>query len=92
MIYDKQGSVLLLRHGAAAYPNPVTDHVRVESYETLQSPVDISVYSVFGQLSHSEMIEDPANIILDLSHLPGGIYILKASDGNRECFVRIIKK
>ncbi|NTV82985.1 MAG: T9SS type B sorting domain-containing protein, partial [Bacteroidales bacterium] len=84
-VYERKGSVLLLRHGAAAYPNPVTGHVNIKPYEVLKSPVSISVISVFGQLSHSEIIEDPAKIDLDLSHLPGGIYILKVSDGNREC-------
>jgi gliding motility-associated-like protein len=92
LIYDRKGSVLLLRHGAAAYPNPVTDHVRVESYETMESPVIISVYSIFGQLSQFEIIEDAGNIDINLSHLPGGIYILRVSDGSRDCFVRIIKK
>jgi len=53
--------------------------------------VSISVFSVFGQLSHSEVIEDPGNINIDLSNLPGGIYILKASDGSRDCYVRIVK-
>jgi gliding motility-associated-like protein len=91
LVYERKGSVLLLRHGAAAFPNPVTDHVNIKPYETLQPPVIISVYSVFGQLSHSEIIEDPGNINIDLSNLPGGIYMLKASDGSRDCYVRIIK-
>jgi len=91
LVYERKGSVLLLRHGAAAFPNPVTDHVNIKPYEILQPPVHISVYSVFGQLSHSEIIEDQGNINIDLSNLPGGIYILKASDGNRDCYVRIIK-
>jgi gliding motility-associated-like protein len=90
-LYDRKGSVLLLRHGAAAYPNPVNSQLKVETYESLQSPVSISVYSVYGQLSHSEVINDPANLVVDLSHLKNGIYILKASDGKRDCFVRIIK-
>jgi len=90
-IYEQKGSVLLLRNGAAASPNPVTGHVRITSYETLESPVNVSVYSIFGQLSYSKIIDDPANITLDLSLLPGGIYIVKASDGKRDCYVRIIK-
>jgi gliding motility-associated-like protein len=92
LIYNKKGSVLLLRHGAAAYPNPVTDRVTLETYETLQPPVYISVYSIFGQLSYSEIVDDPGYMHLDLSGLPGGIYIIKASDGARDCYARIIKK
>lgn len=89
--YDRQGSVLLLRHGSAAYPNPVTDNVRIKTYDLLNSPVIISVYSVFGQLAHSETVIDPENIVIDISHLSGGIYILKVSDGNLDSYVRIIK-
>jgi gliding motility-associated-like protein len=90
--YDRKGSVLLLRHGAAAYPNPVTDRVKLEPYEMLDSPVTVSVYSVFGQLAYTEIIENTGNINIDLSQLPGGIYILKASDGKNDCYARIIKK
>jgi len=90
-IYEQKGSVLLLRHGATAIPNPVIGHVRITSYEILESPVSISVYSIFGQLSYSKIADDPANIDLDLSQLPGGIYFVKASDGKRDCYVRIIK-
>ncbi len=89
--YDRQGSVLLLRHGSAAFPNPVNDIVRIKSYDQLQSPVTVEVYSVFGQLAHSEKVVDPDNILVDLSQLSGGIYILKATDGTHDCYVRIIK-
>ena len=89
--YYKEGSVLLLRHGAEAFPNPVSDNVRIKVHETLQAPVTVSVYSVFGQLAHSEIINDTRNITLDLSRLESGIYILRITDGNRESFVRIIK-
>jgi gliding motility-associated-like protein len=89
--YDREGSVLLLRHGAEASPNPVTDKVRVKVYETLQPPVTASVYSVFGQLAESEIINDTGNIVLDLSHLRSGIYIVRIDDGKKSSFVRIIK-
>lgn len=90
--YDRKGSVLLLRHGAAAFPNPVTDHVVVEPYESLEGPLTVTVYSVYGQLSHSEIIEDPANITLNLESLESGTYIVKVSDGKKDCYARIIKK
>jgi gliding motility-associated-like protein len=91
LMYDRQGSVLLLRHGSAAFPNPVTDFVRIKPFDKLLSPVTVEVYSVFGQLAYSVSVEDPDNIIVDLSHLSSGIYILKATDGNQNCYARIIK-
>jgi gliding motility-associated-like protein len=89
--YEKKGSVLLLRHGAEAFPNPVSDNVRIKVHGTLNAPASATVFSVFGQASYSEIIDDPGNIILDLSHLPGGIYIIKIDDGSTSSFVRIIK-
>jgi hypothetical protein len=82
---------MLLRHGAEAYPNPVTDKVQVKVHETLQAPVTVTVFSVFGQVAYSEIINDTANITLNLSHLSSGIYILRIDDGTRNSFARIIK-
>ena len=90
--YERKGSVLLLRHGAAAYPNPVTDHVVIEPYEVMDGPVEATVYSVYGQFSHSEIINDPGNIILNIEDLNSGTYIVKISDGKKVCYARIIKK
>jgi len=89
--YDRKGSVLLLRHGYEAFPNPVTDKVKIKIYDPLDPPVSISVYSVFGQLAYSEIVNDPENLVIDISHLSSGIYILKLNDGMRNYFARIIK-
>jgi gliding motility-associated-like protein len=91
LTYDRQGSVLLLRHAAEVFPNPVSDNVNLKIYDQLQPPVCVSVYSVFGQLVQTESIADPQKIIIDVSHLKGGIYVLKANDGNRTYFIRFIK-
>lgn len=89
--YERQGTVLLLRHGAAAYPNPVTEKVRIRTFEIMDSPVLVTVYSVFGELVYSQSLNDPMNMVVDLSLLGKGIYILKMNDGKRENYVRIIK-
>jgi hypothetical protein len=64
----------------------------LKTYESLQAPVKVEVYSVYGQIAYTTMVDDPGNINLDLSHLESGIYILRLDDGTRKCFVRIIKK
>lgn len=91
LLYERKGSVLLLRHGTTTYPNPVNDKLNIKIYDPLQSPVSIAVYSVFGQLVQSELIDNPENIVIDISHLSGGIYILKVSDGKQCYYARIIK-
>jgi gliding motility-associated-like protein len=91
LVYERQGSVLLLRHGSAAFPNPAVDNVKIKTGEPLDPPVTIKVYSLFGQLAYTTSAGDPENIIVDLSELSSGIYILHATDGTRNCYVRIIK-
>lgn len=89
--YERKGSVMLLRHGAETYPNPVENKVNIKIYDPLDAPVTISVYSVFGQLAHSEVLDNPENLVVDISHLSSGIYILKVNDGKQDYFARIIK-
>lgn len=89
--YERKGTVLLLRHGAAVYPNPVTDNVNIKTYDALDSPVNISVYSLYGELVHSEVQDDPVNITLNLGHLSKGVYFIRINDDRKICSVRIIK-
>ena len=89
--YMKEGSVLLLRHAAEAIPNPVRDRVKVKVYDQLDPPIEVRVFSAFGQLVMDRSFNDGDNIILNLSGLPGGIYFIKVTDGAGNYFVRIIK-
>jgi gliding motility-associated-like protein len=89
--YTREGSVLLLRHAAQAVPNPVRDRVQVKIYDRLDPPVEVKVFSAFGQEVRHEVINNTENIVLDLSNLPGGIYFIKVTDGKGNYFVRIIK-
>ena len=63
----------------------------IKTYDVPDAPALVEVYSIFGQLAHSRIINDPSKIILDLSFLDSGIYILRISDGNKNSYVRIIK-
>jgi gliding motility-associated-like protein len=89
--YEKSGAVLLLRHAAQAYPNPVSSRVKVEVFGPLDPPVNYEAYSVFGQVALTGSLNDPGNIDIDLSTLSEGIYMLKVFDKNRHYYVRIIK-
>jgi len=89
--YTRQGSVLLLRHAAQAIPNPARERVEVKIFDPLDPPVEVNVYSAFGQLVHTKSFTDGENIVLNLSGLGNGIYFIKVSDGTGNYFVRIIK-
>jgi len=89
--YERSGAVLLLRNAAQAFPNPVTDRLKVELYGPLDPPASFIVYSVFGQVAMTGSVNDPARIEIDLSPLSKGIYMVKVFDENRHYYVRIIK-
>jgi gliding motility-associated-like protein len=89
--YNRSGAVLLLRHAAQAYPNPVSSRVKVEVFGPIDPPVSFEAYSVFGQVALAGSLNDPGNIDIDLSTLSKGIYMLKVFDKNRHYYVRIIK-
>jgi len=91
MIYERQGSVLLLRHAAKASPVPARDQVKVIIYDELVPPVNITVYNVFGQIVHNVTLNNSGDLIINISHLDNGIYILKIEDGYKDYFVRIVK-
>lgn len=90
--YTRQGSVLLLRNATQVYPNPVEAHLTVKTYDQLQPPVLVEVYSAFGQLVQSESISDPAHITLDLKKLGSGMYMIRITDTRQSYYSRILKK
>jgi gliding motility-associated-like protein len=92
LVHHREGTVMLVRHGTYANPNPTDGQVRIKTFNTLQGPVDVFVYSVFGQLVHAGKLNDPLNMVLDLSHLKQGVYMIKLTDGIDNNFVRIIKQ
>jgi gliding motility-associated-like protein len=89
--YERSGSVLLLRHAAQAFPNPVTDRVKVEVHGPLEPGAGFIAYSVYGQVALAGDVDGPENIDIDLSSLSKGIYMLTIFDQNRHYYVRIIK-
>ncbi len=91
LTYKRNGSVLLLRHAATAYPNPARDHAGLTVYGTLETPAEISVYSLTGQLVHSETASDREHLEVGLKHLDAGIYLIRVSDGENQYHVRLVK-
>jgi len=60
------------------FPNPVSSNLSITSFENLDA---ISIYNVIGQEVMSLKVNDK-NIVINVSNLQDGIYILKAlSDG-----------
>ena len=70
------------------YPNPVEDQVVVNGKELRR----IEVYSVTGKSLLIESADIGNSVILDLRHLPNGIYFLRIENSENVLSRKIIKK
>ena len=59
------------------YPNPTTGELRIKNYELRIKSVD--VFDVYGKKLQSKIVNLKSEIVIDISHLPAGIYFVKIS-------------
>ncbi len=77
------------------YPNPTTKYVnlKVSSMGAVSSQINGVVYNETGIAVKEFVLETRGHIQqVDFSNLPGGVYVLKLSDGSKNNMYRIIKK
>lgn len=73
------------------FPNPVNDVVNIK-LPSLKGKSDVSMYDVNGRLVMRREVNE-ANIQLDVSTLPAGVYLMKISNGAKEVSTtKIIKQ
>lgn len=58
------------------YPNPASNYVNISSNTALDK-CHISIYDITGRLLKHSLFENNNHIVLDVSQLPTGVYILK---------------
>lgn len=75
-----------------AYPNPVSDELKLEFIFEGRKDINFSVYSVLGQRVMKETITDQTSFIhhIDVSNLGRGMYIIKADDGKETITKRVL--
>ena len=74
-------------------PNPSTGLFVVE-LDGFSNEIEFEIYDIFGKLVLSETMytsDYPFKKELNLSSLSNGIYLLKASDGSKEKFEKLVK-
>lgn len=72
---------------AKIYPNPVLDQIRVEN---ITSNAVVRIFSQAGK-ELSEHTIDAANPVINVQHLPSGLYYISGMDGNfvfRNSFIK----
>ena len=69
-------------------PNPTSNQLRVTNYELQE--MNIEIYDVVGKVVHRHS-NDASEIVIDISHLPIGVYFMKISTENSIITKRVIK-
>ena len=59
------------------YPNPTTGEVRFENGEVRIASVE--VFDITGRKQHAEIRESDGGVLLNIAHLPSGVYLVKAA-------------
>jgi hypothetical protein len=89
IIVSKEGiATISLGDRILVYPNPTRGELRVESGELRVESVEI--FDVFGRLV-SNLKSQISNQIINISHLPTGIYFIKIHTETRTVTKKIIK-
>jgi hypothetical protein len=74
------------------YPNPCTDKFTyiVSDQTELNKMQQIELYNMIGELVQTENINYNGQNILDITHLPSGIYVVKVISGERVYSAKIM--
>ena len=73
------------------YPNPARDQVQIQMGEALNSGIIVEVYNLLQELVQTQYFPPGTDAVLDISHLPGGSYIVRVSDGYTSRSKKLIK-
>ncbi|WP_046757096.1 T9SS type A sorting domain-containing protein [Kordia jejudonensis] len=73
------------------YPNPSSDTVTVQLNNTLQN-VEISLFSIEGQLVYKNTLQNSASFSISLDRLPASVYIMKLKTNKGIVTSKIVKE
>ncbi|MDR1793345.1 MAG: T9SS type A sorting domain-containing protein [Bacteroidales bacterium] len=58
------------------YPNPASSELKIKNYQ-LKDGENVEIIDVLGRVQQSSIINHQSEIIVDVSHLPQGMYFIK---------------
>ena len=72
------------------YPNPTTGELTITNYELKIMNVD--VYDVYGRKLQSKIVNLQSEIVINISHLPAGVYFVKIRTEAGEVVRKVVKE
>ncbi|MDR1791877.1 MAG: thiol protease/hemagglutinin PrtT [Bacteroidales bacterium] len=58
------------------YPNPASSELKIKNYQ-LKDGENVEIIDILGRVQQSKIINQQSEIILDVSHLPKGMYFVR---------------
>ena len=86
------GIVDLSANGISIYPNPTSGFVYISSYIDKEVFKNVEITDIHGKTISYFQINKSANIQIDISNKPDGIYFLKIHTNDRFFYSKIIKQ
>lgn len=77
--------------GITVWPNPFVYDVNIKFNKKPGANPELSVYDITGKVIHIEKLPAEESVNINLSFLPGGLYIFKIRDNNLLCYSKIMK-
>jgi hypothetical protein len=89
-ITKKTAETGLAENELMVYPNPVSNHMRLQTNLAITS---VSLYDISGKLVYSSSFEAEKTIEVNTSELPAGLYLVKVEEvGEQTSTFKIVKK
>jgi hypothetical protein len=80
---------MILKTGFLLYPNPAKKYINIALEMGFLG--NYSIYTITGQLIQSDPLLDSATL-LDISHLPNGMYLIRISGQGKITTLKFIKE
>jgi hypothetical protein len=89
---DLQEDLSFKNQMLSVYPNPVGDILNIDLTGMSQAEGTISIINFEGKTLVSRQVNNEEVLLLDISHLPTGIYLCRYSNASEIRTVKIIKQ
>lgn len=77
---------------AKAFPNPAVNQINIAQL-SLSSDMQVRIFSISGQLLHSQLIEAfTGQISIDISGMPSGMYLIDITAENEKQVIKLMKR
>lgn len=77
---------------AVLFPNPFYESIQVSFEDQITNDIVVVVFDMMGRTIHRQTFSPSQLIKIDLTHIPGGIYVLKVTVENKQFIAKPTKQ